>query len=74
MAYTKTTWVDRNVQYPNRYQDQSLNTYTFTPSPGTVTQAGTDITAARMNNIENGIENALVTLKRKLAIISLGGI
>lgn len=59
MAYTKQLWVDRNIQYPSRYTDELGNTKTFTPSPGTITQAGTTVTAARMNNIENGIESAL---------------
>lgn len=56
MSYTKNTWNDRNVQYPTRYTDELGNTKTFTPSPGTVTNAGTNITAAYMNNLEKGIE------------------
>lgn len=58
MGYTKTTWTDRNVQYPARYLDELNNVKTFTPSPGTVTDAGTKATAARMNNIESGLESA----------------
>jgi hypothetical protein len=69
--YTPTTWVDRNVQYPNRYTDQNGTLYTFTPSTGTVTNAGTEITASRMNNIENGIQQvASVKLKK----LRLGGV
>lgn len=56
MAYVKNNWVDRVVQYPNRYTDQNNVVYTFTRSTGTVTNEGTPITAQRMNNIENGIE------------------
>lgn len=58
MGYTKETWVDRNVQYPSRYTDQTANTYTFTVSPGTITDAGTNITADRMNNLESGVFDA----------------
>lgn len=58
MGYSKTTWADRNVQYPNRYTDELSNTKTFIPSPGTITEAGTKATASRMNNIESGIESA----------------
>lgn len=55
MAYTKNTWVDRVVQYPNRYKDQSNNQYTFTRDNGTITSEGTVFNASKMNNIENGI-------------------
>lgn len=58
MPYTKTTWSDRSVQYPRRYKDQSDNQYTFTPDEGTVINAGTGVTAERMNNIEQGIFEA----------------
>jgi hypothetical protein len=56
--YSKETWVDRSVQYPRRYQDELTNVKTWTPDPGTVTEAGTDITATRMNKIESGIFDA----------------
>lgn len=56
MAYNKTTWEDRNVQYPNRYIDELSNIKTFTVSPGTITKVGTDITASKMNNLESEIE------------------
>jgi hypothetical protein len=58
MAYTKTNWVDRSVQYPQRFTRTSDGTYdTLVPAPGTVTNSGTPITAATLNNIENGIAN-----------------
>jgi len=67
--YTKNTWADRNVEFPNRYTDELAAVKTFTPSPGVITNAGTAIVAAKMNNIENGIETlylGLMNLKRKL--------
>lgn len=56
MAYTPTTWTDRNVQYPRRYTDELSNVKTFTPNEGTISNAGTAVTAAVMNNIETGIQ------------------
>lgn len=56
MAYTRNTWVDRVVQYARRYRDQNNNQITLTPDPGTVTAEGTTINAAKLNNIENWIE------------------
>lgn len=55
--YTKTNWEDRDVEFEGRYLDELGNVKTFTPSPGTITKEGTDITALTMNNIEKGIEN-----------------
>jgi hypothetical protein len=72
-TYTKTTWKDRSVQYPNRYTDESSNVKTFTPSPGTVTEAGTTVTAQRMNNIEDGIANATAYVVPSGGIIMWSG-
>lgn len=55
MAYTPNTWVAREVQYPNRFQDENGDFWTLTPAPGTVITAGTPFSAAWMNNIEQGI-------------------
>lgn len=56
MAYSRIPWADRNVQYPNRYTDELANVKTFTPSPGTITEPGTFVNAARMNIIQDGID------------------
>ena len=53
MAYTKTTWIDRVVEFANRYKDQSNNVLTLTRDAGTITQAGTPVNATNMNKIEN---------------------
>jgi len=55
MGYARTTWTDRVVQYPRRYRDELNNQKTFTPDEGTITSAGTAITATNMNNIEDGV-------------------
>lgn len=56
MGYFRTNWLDRIVQYPNRWLDELNNVKTFTPNPGTVTEAGTYVNASRMNSINDGIE------------------
>lgn len=55
--YSKTTWADRNVEHPTYYTETEIGggVYEHTPAPGTITEAGTTVTAARMNNIETGI-------------------
>lgn len=57
MAYTKTVWSDRQVQFPLRFQQTLVSgtTYDFTPVEGTITTAGTPLTASNLNNIENGV-------------------
>lgn len=57
MAYTKTVWKDRTVEKPRNYTmtDNGDGTITLTPSPGVVTEAGTPIIAANLNNMEDGI-------------------
>lgn len=56
MAYNRTDWKDRVVQFPNRFVDEGGTTKTFTPYPGTVTEEGTFVTADRMKAIHDGIE------------------
>lgn len=60
--YTKSTWEDRIVQYPNRYKDQNGNIITLTEEPGNVAKQGTLVSAEKMNNIENGIDNLYDTI------------
>ena len=69
-GYTKTTWVDRDVQYPSRYADQTGNLYTFTASAGTTTESGTALTADKMNNVESGIYDTDIHLQN-LALCNL---
>lgn len=59
MSYTKNTWVDRIAIGDNKFTDQNGNNYEFTPNPDSVTTAGTPFSASWMNNIENGILNAM---------------
>jgi hypothetical protein len=55
--YTKTTWTDRVVQYPHRYDITLVSgtIYDFTAVPGTITAAGTGVVQSYMNNIEDGV-------------------
>ena len=56
--YKKTTWLDRIVQFPNKYKDQNGNVLELTQEPGEVAQDGTLVEAEIMNNIEDGIEES----------------
>lgn len=60
MPYVKTTWVDRIVQFANRYTkaNETSTSVDLTSNPGTVTTAGTPISAANLNKIEQGIADA----------------
>lgn len=62
MAYVKQTWVDRQVENPLTFTrtENSDGTITLTPAPGTVTAAGSQVSAERMNHIEDGIANAVI--------------
>lgn len=62
MAYTKTTWVDRLVQFPNRFakSNETSGSVTLAADPGTVTSAGTALSATNLNKMEDGIESANV--------------
>lgn len=58
MAYTKTVWADRQVQYPMRFQQAVTGTQvTLTPDEGTIIASGTPLTAANLNNIENTVSS-----------------
>lgn len=62
-------WKDRVVQHPKRYELKDTSTglvvatYDIEAAPGIVTEAGTYVTAARMNEIQDAIFS-----------ISLGGL
>ncbi|BBI32374.1 hypothetical protein [Cohnella abietis] len=60
MAYTKTTWKDRVVQFARRFKKtgETSTEVTLTQDPGTVTEAGTPVNAAALNKMEQGIADA----------------
>ncbi len=58
MAYTKTNWLDRAVEFVRRYTDQNGNQYTFTPDEGTIYEVGTPVNALNMLKQEQGIFEA----------------
>jgi hypothetical protein len=60
MVYNKTTWADRQIQYPGRFTRTSDGTYdTLTPAPGTISQSGTPITASALNKLETQYDEAV---------------
>lgn len=64
MAYSKTTWRDRQVQYPSRFIRTSDGTYdTLAPAPGTITNSGTPITSTVLNNLETQYDEAVAWAK-----------
>lgn len=60
MAYSKTSWTDREVQFPNRYvkSGESSGNVTLVNDPGTITKVGTPINAGNMNKIEQALADA----------------
>ena len=61
MSYTPTSWQDRIVQFAQRfkitYPDSSEETVTIEPEPGNVTEAGTPVNAANLNQLEQGLSS-----------------
>jgi hypothetical protein len=76
--YVRTTWQDRQVQNPMNFTATGTAAATqggsivLTPNEGAVTQTGTPLTAATMNNIEQGIVD-LNNNKMDLGAFGLGG-
>lgn len=57
--YTKRTWQARIAIGDNKFKDTNTGqSFTFIPTPDTVTQYGTPFEASYMNNIEDGVEMA----------------
>lgn len=75
MAYTKTNWLDRVVQFPRRFtkSGETSSQVTLTADPGIVTEAGTPYNATQMNKIEKGIEDAHLDILNNARSISMGG-
>lgn len=57
MAYNKRVWTDRTVERPLTFtlQTNPDGTTTLIPSEGTIITTGTPITAANLNNLEDGV-------------------
>lgn len=61
MPYVPTDWVNREVERPRTYifQDNGDGTTTLIPAEGDIISFGTPIIAENLNNMEEGIQNAL---------------
>lgn len=59
MNYNRTNWLDAVVQYPDRYKEDIISGgINLTRYMGNITQLQTEVTAERMNNIENALVDA----------------
>ncbi|MBU5439509.1 hypothetical protein KQI42_15950 [Tissierella sp. MSJ-40] len=74
MAYIKTVWKNREVERPRTFTkvDNADGTITLVPSEGKIIEQGTPIIAANMNNIENGIEEAITKAEQAFQSASDG--
>lgn len=67
MAYTKKTWMDRNVEHPSRRKLTPVsgeeNVYDVTRSEGGVITPGDAFNAENMNDLETRISEAYADLE-----------
>lgn len=70
MAYSKTTWFDKIVQFPFRYTKSSETStqVTLQHDYGTITNAGTPVNATNLNKLEQGVYDAHVTADSALSL------
>jgi len=63
LPYIPTEWINREVEKPRTYTLQSNGdgTTTLIPAEGNIISEGTPIIAENLNNMEEGIDNALDT-------------
>lgn len=68
MTYKRTIWKNREVEKPRTFEmvQNPDGTITLVPSEGNVIESGTPLIAENMNNIEDGIEQALNGLANKV--------
>jgi hypothetical protein len=61
LPYTPTNWENREVERPRTYtfQNNGDGTTTLIPAEGNIISEGTPIVAENLNNMEEGIDNAL---------------
>jgi hypothetical protein len=66
MAYTKTTWIDRLVQFPGRFtkSSETASSVTLTAYPGTRIWTVSDgFSFEEANRIENDVRLLFITAK-----------
>ncbi len=65
MPYDKTTWLDKIIQNPLTFvvQNNPDGSITLIPKPGTITQLGTPVNAANLNNLETQYEKAIADIR-----------
>lgn len=74
MSYSKKIWVNRESEYPNRYEMHSMNgniaNVAIIPSEGTVTSEGDKFCADTMNDMETRIKNGFDSADSSMAILN----
>lgn len=65
MPYDRTNWSDLAVERPRTYDviENEDGSVTLVPAFGETTQEGTMVSATRLNNMEDGIEDAVTGLE-----------
>ena len=78
MAYNPTEWKDEVVQHPRRIRLTPVmgesDVYDYDREKGTITEEGTPVTAANLNNVEQGLETHLadIATEEQLGHIKVG--
>lgn len=72
MAFVKKTWLQRIVDFPGRRKlspTEIPNTYDITRDEGNIIQAGDNMSAVNLNDLENRIEAAVNERIEKIMIV-----
>lgn len=76
MNYNKTTWGERQVEFPNRFTkvENEDGTITLTPAFGNVIQGGTPLSVQNMQKINDELEflDKKVSISKSLTVVSTG--
>ena len=72
MSYVKHVWAARVGTGLNRFKDQNDNVLTLTPFPEAVTTPGTPFSAEWMNELEQGVYDAVIGAAGTIAGIVIG--
>jgi hypothetical protein len=76
MNYNKTTWGERQVEFPNRFTkiENEDGTITLTPAFGNVIQGGTPLSVGNMQKMDDELEflDKKVSISKSASILASG--